>query len=171
MTQTVRGKVVDSQTEAPLAGSVVIIKNSNPVLGARTDAKGNFIIEEVSYIGYLSNSLENIFVTSNRETYLYIKLEESVTSLSEVIITNKLKKDQPLNANATVSARTFSIEETERYSGSIGDPARMASNFAGIATTCDQRNDIVIRGNSPLGVLWRLDGIDIPNHLAPAEVL
>jgi hypothetical protein len=172
MTQTVRGKVVDSQTEAPLAGSVVIIKNSNPVLGARTDAKGNFIIEEVpagrqsfeaSYIGYLSNSLENIFVTSNRETYLYIKLEESVTSLSEVIITNKLKKDQPLNANATVSARTFSIEETERYSGSIGDPARMASNFAGIATTCDQRNDIVIRGNSPLGVLWRLDGIDIPN--------
>ena len=172
LTQTIRGKVVDSQTEAPLTGSVVIIRNSDPILGARTDADGNFMIEtvpvgrqtvEASYIGYLSNSLENIFITSNRETYLYIKLEESVTSLKEVIITHKLKKDQPINANATVSARTFSIEETERYSGSIGDPARMASNFAGIATICDQRNDIVIRGNSPLGVLWRLDGIDIPN--------
>jgi hypothetical protein len=172
LTQTIRGKVVDSQTEAPLAGSVVIIKDSDPVLGARTDTEGNFIIEKVpvgrqtveaSYIGYLSNSLENIFITSNRETFLSIKLEESVTSLNEVVVTHKLKKDQPINANATVSARAFSIEETERYSGSIGDPARMASNFAGIATICDQRNDIVIRGNSPLGVLWRLDGIDIPN--------
>ena len=172
LTQTVRGKVVDSETEAPLAGSVVIIKNSDPVLGARTDSEGDFIIEKVpagrqsieaSYIGYLSNSMDNIFISSNRETYLYIKLEESVTSLNEVIVTNKLKKDQPLNANVIVSARTFSIEETERYSGSIGDPARMASNFAGIATICDQRNDIVIRGNSPLGVLWRLDGMDIPN--------
>jgi len=172
LTQTIRGRVVDSQTEAPLAGSVVIIKDSGPVLGARTDTEGNFIIErvpvgrqtvEASYIGYLSNSLENIFITSNREVFLSIRLEESVTSLNEVVVTHKLKKDQPINANATVSARAFSIEETERYSGSIGDPARMASNFAGIATICDQRNDIVIRGNSPLGVLWRLDGIDIPN--------
>jgi CarboxypepD_reg-like domain len=172
LTQTIRGKVVDSQTEAPLAGSVVMIRNTNPLLGMRTDSEGNFVIEkvpigrqtvDVSYIGYLSYSEENIFVSANREIYLYIKLEESVTSLNEVIVTHKLKKDEPINANATVSARTFSIEETERYSGSIGDPARMASNFAGIATICDQRNDIVIRGNSPLGVLWRLDGIDIPN--------
>ncbi|OFY68131.1 MAG: hypothetical protein A2V64_07820 [Bacteroidetes bacterium RBG_13_43_22] len=172
LTQTIRGKVVDSQTEAPLFGAVLIIRNSDPVLGTRTDIDGNFVIEkvpagrqsvEVSHIGYLSRALENIFITSNKETYLNIILEESVTSLNEVFITHKLNKDQPLNQNAAVSARTFSIEETEKYSGSIGDPARMASNFAGIATICDQRNDIVIRGNSPLGVLWRLDGIDIPN--------
>ena len=172
LTQTVRGRVMDSQTEAPLAGAVVIIKNSNPLLGTRTDAEGSFKIEkvaagrqsvEVSHIGYLSKILENIFVTSNRETDLIIKLEESVISLNEVLVTDKLKKDESINQNAPVSARTFSIEETERYSGSIGDPARMASNFAGITALADQRNDIVIRGNSPLGVLWRLDGIDIPN--------
>ena len=172
LTQTVRGKIVDSQTEAPLAGVVVIIRNSDPVLGTRSDIEGSFVINKVpigrqsvefSHIGYLSHSEENIFIISNRETYLNIKLEESVTSLSEVVVTHRLKKEDPINPVATVSARAFSIEETERYSGSIGDPARMASNFAGIATICDQRNDIVIRGNSPLGVLWRLDGIDIPN--------
>jgi hypothetical protein len=172
LTQTVRGKVVDSQTEAPLVGAVITIKNSNPLLGARTDIEGNFKIEKVpigrrtieaSHIGYLPYSRENIFVTSNRETDLIVKLEESVISLNEVLITHKLKKDQSINQNAPVSARTFSIEETERYSGSIGDPARMASNFAGISALADQRNDIVIRGNSPLGLLWRLDGIDIPN--------
>lgn len=172
LTQTVRGRVVDSQTEGPLVGAVVTIKNSNPLLGDRTDTEGNFKIEnvaagrqtvEVSHIGYLPYSHENIFVTSNRETDLRIKLEESVISLNEVYVTGRLKKDESINQNAPVSARTFSIEETERYSGSIGDPARMASNFAGITALADQRNDIVIRGNSPLGVLWRLDGIDIPN--------
>jgi hypothetical protein len=172
LTQTISGKVVDSQTEAPLAGAVITIKNSDPLQGARTDPDGNFRIEkvtvgrrtlEVSHIGYLPYSQENIFVTSSRETDLTIKLEESVISLNEVFITDKQKKDESINQNAPVSARTFSIEETERYSGSIGDPARMASNFAGITTLSDQRNDIVIRGNSPLGVLWRLDNIDIPN--------
>jgi hypothetical protein len=172
LTQTVLGKIVDSQTEAPLAGVTVIISTTSPVLGDRTDAEGNFRIEKVpigrqtiaaSCIGYLPNSQANIFITSTKESFLEIKLEESVTSLGEVFVTTKLRKDESINKIATVSARTFSIEETERYSGSIGDPARMASNFAGIATICDQRNDIIIRGNSPLGVLWRLDGIDIPN--------
>jgi len=172
LAQTIRGKVVDSQTEAPLTGVVVIIKNANPVSGTRTDIEGDFKIDNVpvgrqtvefSHIGYLSYAQENIFITSDREAYLYIKLEESVTSLNEVVVTSRLKKEESLNKVATVSARTFSIEETEKYSGSIGDPARMAANFAGIATICDHRNDIIIRGYLPLGVLWRLDGIDIPN--------
>ena len=137
LTQTVRGRVIDSQTEAPLIGAVVTIMNSNPLLGARADSEGNFKIEkvpagrrtiEVSHIGYLPYAQENIFVTSNRETELTIKLEESVISLNEVFITHKVKKDESINQNAPVSARTFSIEETERYSGSIGDPARMALN-------------------------------------------
>ena len=64
---------------------------------------------------------------------------------------------------AVISARSFTIEETERYAGSVGDPSRMASSFAGVSTLSDQQNEIVIRGNSPMGVLWRMDGVDIPN--------
>ena len=46
----------------------------------------------------------------------------------------------------------------------------MASNFAGVQGADDSRNDIVVRGNSPIGVLWRLEGVDIPNpnHFAIA---
>ena len=39
----------------------------------------------------------------------------------------------------------------------------MAANYAGVSGTNDSRNDIIIRGNSPIGILWRLNGIDIPN--------
>ena len=64
---------------------------------------------------------------------------------------------------ASISARTFSLEEVNRYAGGRSDVARLAGNFAGVATADDSRNDIVIRGNSPTGVLWRLEGIPIPN--------
>ncbi len=39
----------------------------------------------------------------------------------------------------------------------------MAQNFAGVSGANDSRNDIIIRGNSPTGVLWRLEGVAIPN--------
>jgi len=47
--------------------------------------------------------------------------------------------------------------------GSRVDPARMAANYAGVQGNDDSNNDLVIRGNSPLGVLWRLEGVNIPN--------
>ena len=60
----------------------------------------------------------------------------------------------------TGSARTFSMEEVNRYAGGRSDPARLAANFAGVINPDDSRNDIVIRGNSPTGVLWKIDGMN-----------
>ncbi|MBN1158090.1 MAG: carboxypeptidase regulatory-like domain-containing protein [Bacteroidales bacterium] len=65
--------------------------------------------------------------------------------------------------NIQISARSFTIEETEKYAGSWGDPARMSLNFAGVMTANDQINAIIIRGNTPSGLLWKLDGVPIPN--------
>ncbi len=39
----------------------------------------------------------------------------------------------------------------------------MAVNYAGVSMADDKVNGIVIRGNSPSGVLWRLEGIEISN--------
>jgi hypothetical protein len=86
-----------------------------------------------------------------------------VYTLDDVTVRPDIRKDQAINEMAVVSARSFTIDETERYAGSLGDPSRMAANFAGVTSVSDQRNDIVIRGNSPLGLLWRLEGLEIPN--------
>ena len=51
-------------------------------------------------------------------------------------------------AMAIVSARPFSPIEANRYAGALGDPARMAQNFAGVSSANDTRNDIVVRGNT-----------------------
>ncbi|MEI7831470.1 MAG: TonB-dependent receptor, partial [Prolixibacteraceae bacterium] len=102
-----------------------------------------------------------------KETILDIAMEEIVTDLNEVVVTASAK-DKTINNLIPVSARTFSTEEVNRYAGGRSDPARLAANFAGVSAPDDSRNDIVIRGNSPVGVLWRINGMNVtnPNHFA-----
>jgi hypothetical protein len=171
-TQNIKGTVVDESTQVPLPGASILLLNSSPLKGAVTDEKGRFRIESipvgrqsirVSFIGYKEITLSNLTISTGRELVLFIELEEAVEEIDEVVIKAESGNDQPLNDMAIISARSFTVEETERYAGSVGDPSRMASGFAGVSTLSDQQNEIVIRGNSPMGLLWRLDGADIPN--------
>ena len=171
-TQNVRGTIIDKQSEIPITGVTVELISVDPVRGATTDVDGQFVIENVpvgrqafriSYLGYNTITIPNILVTAGKEAILDLGLEESVIEMQEVVVTAEVEKDQPINDMAAISARTFSLEEVSRFSGGRNDVARLAGNFAGVAVADDSRNDIVIRGNSPTGVLWRLDGIPIPN--------
>lgn len=178
-TQTVRGQVVDKVSSVGLPGVVIRLKNdSTQKHVVTTDANGNFKLEGiavgrrsfiVSMFGYNTVPLNDIIVSSGKETFLTIELEESLVQMDEVVVNADEQKDVVTDMQA-VNVKTFSIEETERYPGSRQDPARMASNFAGVQGTNDSRNDIVVRGNSPSGLLWRLEEIDIPNpnHFAVA---
>ncbi len=171
-TQNIRGLVLDKQSGYPLIGASVIVLNSDPLKGAVTDADGYFTIENVaigrislkaSYLGYKDAVMSNLILNSGKELFVKFELEERLVQLQEVVIKAEDDKRESLNKMATVSARAFTVEETNRYAGSLGDPARMAMNYAGVSPVGDTRNDIIIRGNSPLGVLWRLEGVDIPN--------
>jgi hypothetical protein len=172
LSQTIRGTVNDAVSGYPIIGATVILVNSSPRIGVTTDLNGIFVLKnipvgrqsvEISYLGYESKTFNNLLVVSGKELILDVKLDEKLTSLGEVVITASTKKTEAQNELAMVSARTFSVEETERFAGSLGDPARMVANYAGVMTQNDSRNDIIIRGNSPAGVLWRLEGIEIPN--------
>jgi hypothetical protein len=170
--QTVRGEVVDAVTDFPLTGASIILQGTNPPVGTTTDGNGHFELNnvlvgrqgiEVRFIGYQPSVLSNLLVTSGKELVLQIKLEESYQRVDEITVKASGEKSVPRNEMAMISARSFSVEETERFAGSLGDPARMVANYAGVMTQNDSRNDIIIRGNSPIGVLWRLEGIEIPN--------
>ena len=173
-TQNVKGQVMDGQSEIPLIGATVHLV-SDPSIGAITDMDGAFTITgaplgrqavDINYLGYEPISIPNVEVTAGKEVFLEVAMTESLVTLSEVVITAVTAKDLALNEMATVSSRQFSMEEVNRYSGGRSDVGRLAGNFAGVSTADDSRNDIVIRGNSPTGLLWRLEGIPIPspNH-------
>lgn len=171
LTQTIRGRVIDKQSEIPLPG-VNVITFGEPRLGAITDENGYYKLENVpvgrtslvfSFIGYQPVSLQNLELTSAKELVLNVAMLESTEQLEEVVVTADNEADRVHNEMVNVSGRSFTIEETQRFAGALQDVSRMASNFAGVQRTNDANNDIVIRGNSPMGVIWRLEGMDIPN--------
>ena len=170
-TQTIRGNVVDIQSQSTLPGVYIFITDMQPKAVAMSDSLGNFIFENIPVgthnlmarmVSYETVNLLGLRLTSGKEMILKIEMEESITQLDEVVISG-FEKNKPINDMATVSARSFSVAEADRYAGTWFDPARMVANYAGVMAMGDQRNDIIIRGNSPLGVLWKLEGIDIPN--------
>ncbi len=178
LTQTVKGRVVDKVTGIGLPGAIVQLKSGTNAIVANSDNNGYYKLREVpvgrqsflfSYTGYKSVPVNDVVVASGKEMVLTIELEESTVNMDEVVVKASGDTDV-VNTMQATNMKSFSIEETERYAGSRQDPARMAQNFAGIQGTNDSRNDIVVRGNSPAGLLWRLDDIDIPNpnHFAVA---
>lgn len=172
LTQTVRGTITDKVSGESIIGAVVSVIGIEPALGAASDLDGNFKIVQVPVgrrtiqvmmVGYKSVTLSDILVNSGKELVLNITLEEDLNVTSEVTITAQQNKKEPLNAMSGVSTRTFSVEETQKFAAAVNDPSRMATSFAGVVSGDDGNNKISIRGNSPYGLLWRMEGSDIPN--------
>ncbi|GAB2581965.1 carboxypeptidase regulatory-like domain-containing protein [Spirosoma areae] len=177
ITQTIRGTVVDQSLQTPIPGATVALlnpslPNSQPTKGANTDADGSFRLTgvpvgrqtlKISFVGYKDLLLSNLVVDAGKELVLTVALEESIAQLSEVTVKPTVEKDKPLNEMAAVSARTFSVEETQRFAAAVNDPARMATAYAGVVGADDGNNTLVIRGNTPNGLLWRMEGVEIPN--------
>ncbi|WP_136466975.1 TonB-dependent receptor [Flagellimonas onchidii] len=175
--QTVKGKVTDIVTGSPLMGATIILLDSEPQIGVITDAQGFFAMENVpvgrqsfscSYLGYEDALVSEVLVGSAKEINLTIKLTESLNQLGEVVVQARKDQIKPNNKLATVSARSFGVEETKRFPASISDPGRMALSFAGVTNTDDTTNEIVIRGNAPNQLLWRIEGVEVPepNHFS-----
>lgn len=171
--QTIRGTIVDQDSQMPLIGATVFVVGSNPIIGAVTDIDGHFRLSnvpigrvtlKVTFMGYEERTIPNLLIGSAKEEILNVTMAESVSTLDAITITaDQQQKGEVLNEMAMISAHTFSVEETQRFAGSFDDPARMVVAFAGVNGDAEGNNDIIVRGNSPKGILWRLEGIAIPN--------
>jgi hypothetical protein len=173
-TQTVRGKIVDQDSKQPIFGASIIVVNTNPIKGSATDVDGYFKIEQVeigrvtlkiTYLGYENLTVPDVVVSAGKEVILNLSMTEAVTTMNEAVITYNRKIDRTVTNNemATVSSRSFNPDDTKKFAGALGDPSRMAANFAGVVAGNDSRNDIVVRGNSPNAMLWQMEGVNIPN--------
>ncbi len=170
-TQTVRGTVIDRVTRQPVIGASILVIGTTQ--GTITDALGAFSIPNVvigrrsvkcTSVGYEAFSSEEFIVNSAKEVVLTIDLKETTGELQEVKITASQNTSRAVNDLAYVSARSFTVEETERIPASVNDPGRMALSYPGVKAGRDENeNKIIVRGNSPFGILWRLEGIDVPN--------
>ena len=179
-TQIIKGTVFDADSRVPLAGTNIQILGSDPVIATISDLDGYYRLENVplgrqtvkaTYVGYEQFVMPGVPVTSGKEIVLDVAMKESVIQGEEVTIELDRKSQVTLNTMTSVSGRMFSVEESKRFAGGFYDPARMAESFAGVASFGGEDNELIIRGNSPRGLLWRLEGVEIPNpnHFPPGE--
>ncbi len=177
--QTIRGRIVDLDTRMPLAGANIYTNSDSPLIGAVSDEDGYFMIENLpvgwytlktSFIGYKPTTISNILLLSGKEQVINIRMEEQVTDLKGIEVSSVTDKSKPVNDLAFVSSRRISSVEMEYYPGSLNDISRAAVSFSGVLSNNDGQNHLIIRGNSPKGLQWRLEGIEIPNLNHFAEI-
>jgi len=170
VTQTISGKVFDDLTKEPLPFAAITIKDSDPFVGTVADEDGNFLLPainvgrqtiQISMVGYDTYEIKELLISSGQIIDLNIGLLQRTSKLDEIVV--RVNKSTPLNSMATVSARQFTVEETQRYAGGMDDPARLATSFAGVANPSLSSNGISVRGNNPDGLLWRIEGVEVPN--------
>lgn len=172
LTQKIRGTVIDVDSRKPIREAQLILIPESLQISCTSDSTGAFQLDNcpvgrisiwISADGYESKMLTNMVLNSGKELILEIAIREQFRSLKDVVISNRRNKSAVANEMSLVSARSFSVEETRRYAGSLNDPARMVSAFAGVNIDGAGNNDIIVRGNNPRNMQWRLEGIEIPN--------
>ena len=168
--QSIKGKIVEKSIKTSIAAAtIVLLENEQRTF--LSDSNGYFHIPNIpvgrksiliTHIGFKPVNLNNLMLESGKELVLNVEMEEDLSVNKEIVIKLNRNKSKPINDLAMVSARMFSVEETRRFAAGLNDPARIASTFAGVASAGDG-NGLIIRGNAPNGLLWRLEGVDIPN--------
>jgi hypothetical protein len=176
LTQIVRGTITDVDSKLPVIGATLVILGTDPMVGTSTDMKGVFrfgkvplgrIAIRISYIGYETKTMSDIVVNSGKEVVLDLSIQESVIKIDEAVVKAYKNKGEATNDMSQLSLHSITLEETKRFTGGMDDPARVVSSYAGVASTPDGSSDIIVRGNSPKYMQWRLDGTEIssPYHL------
>ncbi|MEN9611617.1 MAG: hypothetical protein RLZZ628_2431 [Bacteroidota bacterium] len=168
-TQTVQGTVFDADSKEKLIFANILLKNAKDSIGVQTDELGDFKIQNVSigvsilsisFMGYETKRIQTV-VYSGKQTILNVFLKEKVEKLNTVLIQAERKLVRE------TGSLTFKPNEILLLPATFnGDVGRAMQNMAGVMGTKDWSNEIVVRGNAPKGVLYRLEGIEIPspNH-------
>ncbi len=175
--QTLRGRVYDADNHKPLAAATISLEGPGSQSGFVTDTSGYFRFDQLpighyqvkaSFLGFESQRVLEVLVAAGKENVLEIYLREQATPLDEVVV--QASRSAETGWTPPASIRTLTLEETLRFPATYYDPARLTTAFAGVVGDNDQGNGLVVRGNSPTGLSWRLEGLEIvnPNHTSNA---
>ena len=167
-TQSLRGTVTDAVTHQPLVGATLRAEGRDSSYLAVSDAYGEYVFArlpvgryalDAAYVGYQQLHLPGVLIETGGATVVELMLERGL-DLETVTVRADLPRLAPANT------ALIDIEQVQRFPATFYDPARLAASYAGVANTNDQANGLSIRGNSPVGTQWRLEGVEIvnPNH-------
>lgn len=163
----VKGRVLDMETKAPLAGVTVTVAGTDRK--AVSDAAGGYAVPAVP-LGYYTLSFEregfygetktDVIVRAGRTTFLNVDLLAVRTVREEVRVVADFFPAAPA---AAASRTEFNAEELRRDPASAGDISRALYVVPGIVKADDEATDLIVRGGSPSENGFYIDNIFIPN--------
>ncbi len=119
--QEISGTILDSQTNIPLAGASVFIKGTS--IGVITEFDGAFVIQYdnvqsatlvVSYLGFADEEIDLSQVQDL--TNIIVKMDETTTSLDEVVISANLEGQQKALNQQRVADNIKNVVSTDLIS-------------------------------------------------------
>ncbi len=166
-TARISGRVIDADTNQPLAFVNVIVLNTE--IGAATDLDGNFIITGLepgfyrlmaSFIGYEIGYSDEIEVNSSKNAFVTIELQQKNIELGTVTVrASTFEKIE----ESPVSVQQIQVSDIEKNPGANRDISKVIQSFPGVGGSVAYRNDVIVRGGGPAESVFYLDGIEIPN--------
>lgn len=168
--QVLRGNIFDQALQQPISNATAtiveldksVVSDNNGYFRFNGLPLGTYTLM-VTHAAYELFKTEGVIINAGKETVLQVPLTTKVKEETAVVVKAGSRRNLPNNTMSLVSARAFSVEETQKYAAAVNDPLRMAMAFPGVMAVDDGNNQIIIRGNSPSGMLWRMEGMDIPN--------
>ena len=134
------------------------------------DADGRFEFQSLPFgryrvetrcMGYEPEVMSEVLIGGARQTVLTISLREQTVQLGAVTVTASVDKARPLNPTAVAGAQMFSVEEAERFAGSLSDIARVVGRYVG-STGSTNDNGVSTHGNPPTATMYRIEGVEVP---------
>ena len=173
---SITGNVKDRATQEVLVGVSVILENTDPLVGATTDADGRFRLDALpgsynltaTFVGYKAQTKFNVVLTTGNVSTINFELEEEQATLGEVVIEGRRSADVA-TIETPLSIQRLTTEEIKSNPGGNFDISRVIQALPGVGGATGVagfRNDIIIRGGAPNENVYYLDGIEVPviNH-------
>lgn len=175
-TGSIAGKVIDQGSQQVLDMVNVRLEGHNQ--GTQTDSTGQFRLLGIpvgtynlvlSAVGYQTQKIYNLVITSGNESFYVVELQPSNTSLQEVVVRENRKTVRAASLETPLSVQKLSTEEIKSNPGGNFDISKVIQVLPGVGGGVAGggfRNDIIIRGGGPNENVFYLDGIEIPvlNH-------
>ncbi|MBP8793280.1 MAG: TonB-dependent receptor, partial [Lutibacter sp.] len=169
-TGKVKGKIIDSKTRESLPFVNVIVDGT--AIGSTSNEVGVFEINNVplgyvkikaSFVGFMSVVSSDYLVTKERVPFINLEMIQNTESLDEILVEAALFKR---SVESPLSKQSLGLAEIEKNPGGNRDILKVIQSLPGVASNPGFRNDIIIRGGSPVENKFYLDGIEVPviNH-------
>lgn len=177
--QNLQGVVKNSFTELPIEDVTVKLRlNDSIVASTFTNKGGAFLFVNIplaiydvsfSHLEYEAFILPDITLTSSRTENINVELVEAFKQLDEFTINPHKDRSKNNNEMSTNSVKTIYLQDMQKLAGSLDDPIRVAGMMPGVTSDAAfSENFVSIRGNSPRGLKYQLEGVEVinPSHFA-----